>query len=703
MCGALEVSAPFVFGREFVGVWAGVFVNSYEPRATSHGLTATSFQLPVSSLYSRGMDRRTFLAASAAVLGQGLVGPAEMLAMAVDAAPMNLLGSTFGSLALLAAKDWKPVPKASDRAGWEALPQDVRATLVKNADKANTSDWPILLATEELDFKRTGNRTHFETLSFGRRGRLGDLVIGECVAGSGKYLDQISNGVWLICEESFWGVPAHLGAQKAGEGLADVVEPIIELFGAETAATLAWVSYLLPEGLHSVSPLLLPRIAMEAKRRIFDPYFVRNDFWWMGLNGGKKLNNWNPWINSNVLTAALLLEPDGPRRGQIVEKVCRSVDRFLSEYSPDGACEEGPGYWARSAASFFDCARTLVSAHGGKGVGVLTHPFTRAMGHYICDVHIAKSFYVNYGDAHVEAAPEPELLYSFGQATGDAMLADFGAFEAARRSVGFGTGVGGVASLSREVAKVLTVGAMRGGEKQDALPRDAWYPKLGLMTAREKTGSAEGFYVALQAASNGRPHGHNDSGSFIVFYCGEPVFIDVGVEAYTAQTFGKDRYKLWTMQSGFHNLPTIGGVMQHEGDAFQATGLQYESGARTSVSANLATAYPKEAGVSRWDRTLTLDRGARKVELAEEFRLSREAPVMLSFMCAKEPVVSADGVKVGGVLLGFDGAVLKATVEKIALTDAGLKHSWGDAVWRVMLASVGLVTKGSWRMEMRGP
>src|SRR6202012_1144766 len=34
-------------------------------------------------LYSRGMDRRTFLAASAAVLGQGLVGPAEMLAMAV--------------------------------------------------------------------------------------------------------------------------------------------------------------------------------------------------------------------------------------------------------------------------------------------------------------------------------------------------------------------------------------------------------------------------------------------------------------------------------------------------------------------------------------------------------------------------------------------------------------------------------------------
>ena len=57
------------------------------------------------------MDRRTFLAASAAVLGHGLVGPAEMLAMAVDAAPVNLLGSTFGSLPLLPMKEWKPLPR----------------------------------------------------------------------------------------------------------------------------------------------------------------------------------------------------------------------------------------------------------------------------------------------------------------------------------------------------------------------------------------------------------------------------------------------------------------------------------------------------------------------------------------------------------------------------------------------------------------
>src|SRR5579864_6724698 len=107
-----------------------------------YGGELPGFQLAVCSLYSRGMDRRTFLAASAAVLGQGLVGPAGVLAMdvagAVTAAPGNLLGSTVGPLAasVLPGKDGNPAPKASDGAGWEALPQDVRASLVKNADKA---------------------------------------------------------------------------------------------------------------------------------------------------------------------------------------------------------------------------------------------------------------------------------------------------------------------------------------------------------------------------------------------------------------------------------------------------------------------------------------------------------------------------------------------------------------------------------------
>jgi hypothetical protein len=236
----------------------------------------------------------------------------------------------------------------------------------------------------------------------------------------------------------------------------------------------------------------------------------------------------------------------------------------------------------------------------------------------------------------------------------------------------------------------------------DALPRDAWYPRLGLMTARQKEGSAAGFYIASQAASNGRSHGHNDSGSFLVFYGGEPVFVDVGPEAYTATTFSKDRYTLWPMQSAYHNLPTIGGVMQHDGDAYRVGDLKYASSdAEASFRADLAPAYPREAGAQRWTRTLKLDRGRGVVRISEDFVLEKPVEVMLSLMTAVEPVVGRVGVTIGKTLLVFDPSQLHATVERIDLTDETMKHSWGEAVYRLKLVSPGPVGKGVWELELR--
>ena len=239
------------------------------------------------------MDRRAFLSSSIAA-GAAAFSRwptfARAQAAAVDGVPRGLVSQTFQPLsgALLSPGTWKPYPKAGDPR-WSTVPQQVRDALISRADAANSSPWPEMLATDELEFHRNGNRTRFEAISFGRRNRLADLVLAECIANRGKYLDQIANGVWLLCEESFWGVPAHIG------GLADIANPEIELFGAETAATLGWVAYLLEQQLNDVSSRLVERIHLEAKHRILDPYFNRNDFGWMGLNGKPHhINNWNP-------------------------------------------------------------------------------------------------------------------------------------------------------------------------------------------------------------------------------------------------------------------------------------------------------------------------------------------------------------------------------------------------------------------------
>ncbi|MGB7265583.1 MAG: heparinase II/III family protein, partial [Terracidiphilus sp.] len=578
------------------------------------------------------MNRRDFVAGSLAFAGQqellhsvGAFSQGASESAPIEA-PHNLLSTTYTESflvsKLVAPGAWHPYTKWGERELWEAVPDDIRTAIVERAEADQKAGWKALLATRFLDFKRNGNRSRFEDDSFGRRAKLQHLVLAECLEGKGRFVDEIVNGVWLICEETFWGAPAHLGAQKAGVGLPDVTEPIIELFSAETAQLLSWTTYLLAAQLDQVSPLVNKRIKIETERRMLKPARERNDFTWMGLGGPKqehRLNNWNPWINSNLLVTNLILEDDPALRIAETVRITRSVDAYLNDYWPDGAEEEGPGYYSRSVLSLFEVLWMLESATGNT-TNILANPFLDAMGRFILNAHIAGDDYVAYGDAHRRAGPSGDVLYRFGRAVHDRELEAFGAFYAAKEGWN-ATGQGltealnqDLTSLSRSIPAVFEANEIRGARKEDVLVRDAWYPDFGLMTAREKAGSTDGMYVAVLAANNGRSHSHNDTGNFVIYLDGQPVAIDVGVEAYTAKTFSKDRYSIWTMQSAYHNLPTVGGVMEMNGAEYEATKRKYETNDQmATVSFNIAAAYPSKAGIKSWIRTVTLDRVGDRV------------------------------------------------------------------------------------------
>ncbi len=671
------------------------------------------------------MNRRDFVAGSLALAGQQelLRSVGKLALSAQDRAalemPHNLLSTTytesFLQSKLVAPGAWHPYPKWGEREAWETVPGDIRTAIVERAEADQKAGWKALLATKFLDFKRNGNRSRFEADSFGRRAMVQHLVLAECVEGKGRFVDDIANGIWLICEETFWGVPAHLGAQKAGVGLPDVTEPIIELFSAETADLLSWTTYLLEAQLDQVSPLVNKRIKIETERRILKPARERDDFTWMGLGEQKqehRLNNWNPWINSNLLVTNLILEDDPALRIAETVRIARSVDAYLNDYWPDAGEEEGPGYYSRSVLSLFDVLWTMESATG-KETNILANPFIDAMGRFILNAHIAGDDYVAYGDAHRRAAPSGDVLYRFGKAVHDPELEAFGAFYAAKEGWN-ATGPGlekalneDLTSLLRSLPAVLEANEIRSARKDDVLVRDAWYPDFGLMTAREKAESTGGMYVAVLASNNGRSHSHNDTGNFVIYQDGQPVAIDVGVEAYTAKTFSRDRYSIWTMQSAYHNLPTVGGVMQMNGAEYEATDRKYETNDQhATVSFDIASAYPKEVGIKSWIRTVTLDRVRDRVVVEENFELERAVDVTLSVMTSRVTGVEGPGritMKLASgdgaaTLLRFDGAELDPAVEKIALTDEHLRADWGDQIYRILFKSQP-VASGKWSYE----
>ena len=232
------------------------------------------------------LSRRTFLAGSSALLA------APQRRAAAQVIQRNLIAKRVSldtlRTSLLPREKWHPWPTAAERGAWEALPADARKDLIATGEKQLKGDWPVLPATVFLEYKRTGNRSHYEALRSVRRGRLQDLTLAECTEGKGRFMDEILNGLWATCEETYWGLPAHLSAQKAGFGLPDVTEPIVDLFAAETSAQVAWTLYLLGPALEKLSPLVVPRLYFEVDHRILTPNLTRDDFWWMGIGHARR-------------------------------------------------------------------------------------------------------------------------------------------------------------------------------------------------------------------------------------------------------------------------------------------------------------------------------------------------------------------------------------------------------------------------------
>ena len=600
---------------------------------------------------------------------------------------------------ILSPGEWSPYPSIGEREAWEGLPGDLKGAFIRAGEEALEFEWPNLPATVFMEFHLNGNRENFQGLQNDRRHALSALVLAELIENRGRFIPGIINGIWATCEETYWGVPAHLSLQAAGTGLPDSGEPTVDLFAAETGAQLAWINFLLRPRLEEYHPLVSRRIDHEIERRILTPCLERTDFWWMGFEADRTVNNWNPWINSNWITCILLSEKDPGRRSRALFKAMESIDKFINGYPDDGGCDEGPSYWGHAGGSLFDCLDLLYLAGGGK-IDLFGHPLIRNIAEYIMKVHIADSWFINFADASAKMTSYPAIIYRYGERINSPDLMSFAAFLAGESDYS-GQAPGGY--LSRRLSLLFTVRELRSTSLSPPLLRDIWLPDLQVFAARDTAGEARGFYLAGKGGHNAESHNHNDVGNFIIYLDGQPAIIDAGVETYTKKTFSDRRYEIWTMQSGYHSLPTVNGVMQRNGVEFKASGVSYAADDnRVSFALELAEAYPDEAALKSLRRNLVLERGNR-VTLADRFELSEiKGPYTLSLLTAGEPRLESPGtilVAGSGLRVSFSAEQFSPSIERIEIEDSRLRSSWGNQVFRIVLALSDTPEKGGYRVD----
>jgi len=605
---------------------------------------------------------------------------------------------------LLPKKEYNPYPKAEQRKEWEELPGDLKKSLINEAEKYLNFEWPSLPAVRFMDFTRDGNRSRYEALHFKRRNVLALLIIAECIEYKGRFLDDIINGIWAICEESFWGVPAHNHTpSNRREPLPDVTEPIIDLFAAETAGLLSWAYYLLKLELDKVTPLICKRILLETEYRILDPFLSRNDFWWLGFNSNRKVNNWNPWIHSNCLIAFLLLEEDHNRMVEAVYKAMNSLDRFLDVYHPDGGCDEGTSYWGRAGASLFDCLELLYSASNGH-INFYDEPIIKEIGRFIYRSYISGDYFINFADGGAKVQIASDLVYRYGKRIGDSKLMAMGS---SAHHAHKGQGVH-ISCLLRDLPAIFNYAEIEKAPSEPPYVRDVWLNGIQVMAAREQEGSDKGLYLAAKGGHNDESHNHNDVGQFIIYADGKPVLIDIGVETYIAKTFSPQRYEIWTMQSAYHNLPTINGIQQAPGERYKASKVSYVMDEyKAELSLDISTAYPEEAGIKFWNRICRLNRGEKAlIEIIDDFGLNKPSDIMLTLMTPCLPVLDRGGEIVleyqegCRVQIEYDNDSLAASYECIPVKDARLTPVWGERVYRILLKAKTQANQGKWVLKV---
>jgi hypothetical protein len=601
----------------------------------------------------------------------------------------NILANEAGRInlnsCLITDSTWITFPGYKNRQFWSKVPSELRREYISEAEKYLDFDWPAVKATDYLEFIRSGDRRQ-ESYALPSRA-MNSLVMGELIEGQGRFLDQIINAVWYYSEQTWWGWSAHLGLQKAPVGLPDINEPTVDLGVGEIACDLAWVWYLFREEFDRIHPLISKRLKQEIISKVIEPYSVRTDFWYMGFEGGRP-NNWNPWVNYNMLNCFLIMDDDPVRKQKDVMKIITSLDKFLNGYPDDGGCDEGPSYWGAAGALLYENLEILKNVTGGK-FDVFNNQLIKNIGEYFYKVNIHAPYFINFADADATTGGNASAVYRYGKAIDNSTMQQFGAYLAKLGKWGDHSFSG---KICDQIRNLKLLDEIKNAEAREALVSDFWFPDTEICGGRDKADSYLGFFFGSKGGFNNESHNHNDVGSCVMYFNGNPCLIDLGREKYTAKTFSNRRYEIWTMQSGYHNLPVINGTEQAPGDKFRAKDCSFSSDARKVIfSTDIAGAYPDSASVRSWKRTYTLVRGKRFI-VSDRYELAEihEGKTSDNFMTNCKVTAIAPGlmkIEGNGFILDmkYDPETVKASTEYIQVTDSSLRAYWPSGVTRIVL------------------
>lgn len=583
-------------------------------------------------------------------------------------------------------------------AAWRRLCGAERFIAEGNEVLANRRIPPKLSISAWLRFTQTGDRVTYETPYFDRRRALCALAMAECAEGKGRFLPAVADYVLAICEEPAWQLPAHNSYRRdmGALPLPDPDRPVIDLFAAETGATLAVLHNVLGPQLEEYSHGISERISAEVHRRVLHSYLTSH-FWWMADTDDpldRPTCNWTPWCTQNVLIASTALLP-AEKLPPYVEKAAKGLDSFLDNYGPDGCCDEGAQYYSHAALALYNSLALMSEIAPAVFDTVWNEPKLKNMAEYILHMHIDGPYYLNFADCSPLAGRRGAREYLFAERVGSDTLKALAA-----RDFAVNISEGGRISHDTDTAAGISLYERIQGacaeedilafaatlEPESITIPDIWYPSVGILSTRR------GDYVlGVKAGNNADSHNHNDVGSVTLYKCGNPLLIDVGVESYTAKTFSAERYGIWTMQSSWHNLPEFdpdcAAFQQYAGETARAENVKVDDDLG-GITMELSAAYGTVPGLGSYIRRVRLTPQGLNITDTTDYH----GTVALNLMSVQKPEIDGDIIRFGTSASASVIGAERFETEAVPISDPRLRAVWPEKLYRTRVYFKGALT-----------
>lgn len=472
---------------------------------------------------------------------------------------------------------------------------------------------PAIKYSDRFIFYKTGSRIESEDTYFKRRAFLSSAVVLSLIySEEEKYLTEIQDMIWAICDEYSWALPAHT------PGKVDEDNNVVDLFDSETGAMLCEICYIMGDRLDENIHL---RVSKEVTKRVIEPY-ENNTYWWEKGN-----NNWASVCAGSVGTC--LMHIDSEKFNKNLPNLLKTMQCFIDGYPDDGTCLEGFGYWMFGFGHYIWFADMLLDFTDGK-INLFDDPKVAKIAEYAQHNFLIGNSNVSFSDGYRSLNADYGIIYQLHSQYPDTVnLLPMNRMKIRTGAIAWFCVIRAFLFFDPNAENIAI-------EKKDYFLPDA----------QQFIANRENYSLAAKGGHNNEQHNHNDVGNFIFADKDGQAICDLGAGLYTKQYFSTERYNILCNSSLGHSVPIIDGNAQKAKRECEGS-LKYEN---ETVTIEMAKAYGLENLRSLERKILLKENG---IVLKDSFDTDA-GKISERFISTRKPEISKNTVSIGKTTLHFD-------------------------------------------------